>query len=670
MLTILLLGCSTTSPSALLSTSDEPPGDNCPGGGVAVASGVDDNADGTLGDDEIDHTVYICDGEDGATGEGGIDGADSLVATASEPPGANCEFGGMRVDSGIDDDGDGVLDAEEIDATEYVCDGAPGGVSLVSVTEEPMGSNCTYGGLRVDSGADADGDGALSASEVTSTSYVCNGDMGVDGASALAVSSTEPPGSNCTDGGVAVEVGTDDDGDGVLSATEVDTTFYVCDGEDGGGGSSIGTIVAGDYTVANSVDAGLLDGVEQITGLLTINGESMGDVELPDLQRVGTLYVGNTGTGFTPTSLSLPALTTVDDSLSIYKTEVADWSGFDSVTTVGGGLAVYAPEGASTINLFAGLTSIGGDVTIVATSENGVSEIAGLDAVTAMPGSLTVMITGNTTSSTRISAFSGLTSVGALTIYGDDWLTDVSGFGALADITGLLYVSNAAIPDFTDFASLGTAGGVYVSDVDTLTDMSGLEALTSLGVGLSVHGSDGMVDLTGLDNVASMALVTLVGNTGMTSLSGLGSVETVPGRIYLYGLPIADVDGLAALTSLGALTLYENDSLADLSGLGGVTGTIAPLVINSNAALTTLDGLEGVTGLGYATSADSSSYSLVVYNNASLADLDGLSGVSTLGYGIMYLELNPSLCASAVTAFRALVGSGLETWSTGSNKGC
>jgi hypothetical protein len=47
-----------------------------------------------------------------------------LVAVEAEPAGANCAEGGTRIDTGVDADGDGELDADEVDSTEYLCDDA------------------------------------------------------------------------------------------------------------------------------------------------------------------------------------------------------------------------------------------------------------------------------------------------------------------------------------------------------------------------------------------------------------------------------------------------------------------------------------------------------------------------------------------------------------------
>ncbi|MEW6167269.1 MAG: esterase-like activity of phytase family protein [Pseudomonadota bacterium] len=66
-----------------------------------------------------------CDGDDGApgaNGASGTDGTDSLIRQTELASGnAHCPGGGVRVDSGPDSDGDGVLDDGEITSTSYVC---------------------------------------------------------------------------------------------------------------------------------------------------------------------------------------------------------------------------------------------------------------------------------------------------------------------------------------------------------------------------------------------------------------------------------------------------------------------------------------------------------------------------------------------------------------------
>jgi len=59
-------------------------------------------------------------------GPTGATGLSSLIATNTEPAGSNCPFGGTKITTGLDDNGDQILDEAEIDSTAYVCNGEPG----------------------------------------------------------------------------------------------------------------------------------------------------------------------------------------------------------------------------------------------------------------------------------------------------------------------------------------------------------------------------------------------------------------------------------------------------------------------------------------------------------------------------------------------------------------
>jgi len=157
--------------------------------------------------------IFAACGDDETTSGGS---ADALLTLAEEAAGENCEFGGTRIDAGRDDNGNGALDTDEIDSTQYVCDGTAagetgepiddtlGGVeqgmneggepsTLVDVSAEPAGVNCATGGQAIATGVDDDGDGVLDSDEVTDTTYICNGVNGDPG----------DPGDNGTGSGIA-----------------------------------------------------------------------------------------------------------------------------------------------------------------------------------------------------------------------------------------------------------------------------------------------------------------------------------------------------------------------------------------------------------------------------------------------------------------------------------
>jgi alkaline phosphatase len=91
--------------------------------GAAGATGAA-GADGTAG----------ADGANGADGADGSNGANSLIDQTTLATGDTfCPGGGVRLDTGLDADGDGVLDAGEVSETSYICnDGTAVGAGQVA----------------------------------------------------------------------------------------------------------------------------------------------------------------------------------------------------------------------------------------------------------------------------------------------------------------------------------------------------------------------------------------------------------------------------------------------------------------------------------------------------------------------------------------------------------
>ncbi|MBT4525917.1 MAG: hypothetical protein HOC24_05140 [Deltaproteobacteria bacterium] len=111
-----------------------------------------------------------------------VDNYNSLIVVTDETPGDNCTNGGKKIETGLDNgDGagialDGILHPDEVDTEDFVCDGGVGtNANLVTITIEPPGSNCEFGGQRIDTGFDEDGDTVLDESEIVgSPSFICD----------------------------------------------------------------------------------------------------------------------------------------------------------------------------------------------------------------------------------------------------------------------------------------------------------------------------------------------------------------------------------------------------------------------------------------------------------------------------------------------------------------
>lgn len=178
LLTGAFLGCKkegVEGKKSLLDMVTEPKGDNCSTGGIKVISGIDINRNEVLDASEIQNTKYICNGNNG------INGNNSLLNVIPETAGANCLSGGYKIVSGIDTNNNSILDANEIQNTEYICngtDGINGNNMLMNVIPEAAGTNCSSGGHKIISGIDLNKNNILDSNEIQNVQYICNGDDG------------------------------------------------------------------------------------------------------------------------------------------------------------------------------------------------------------------------------------------------------------------------------------------------------------------------------------------------------------------------------------------------------------------------------------------------------------------------------------------------------------
>jgi hypothetical protein len=124
---------SKLGPSSAATTTVLPVGSpNCPGGGLGIYAGSDANANGVLDASEVLKGVPVCNPLSSAGKPAGLA---TLVMIASEPTGTlHCAAGGLKVLSGPDANRNGVLDADEVVFTEYLCNGTPGSSSAAGIT--------------------------------------------------------------------------------------------------------------------------------------------------------------------------------------------------------------------------------------------------------------------------------------------------------------------------------------------------------------------------------------------------------------------------------------------------------------------------------------------------------------------------------------------------------
>ena len=260
---MMMAGCDEGKDgvNALVSASQEEAGDNCANGGVRVSAGLDENGNNILEMFEISSTQFICNGTNGvngSNGQNGSNGSNAMIQTvAFDGELGTCTYGGVRVNVLID----GVLQEDLTEYVCNGVDGlkgndgaqgVPGSSALVSVSRE-VGNNCpaNIDGVRLQIGLDQNGNGTLDSDEVTSTQYVCNGENGNDGNDGASVtveteSFTDNQGG-CTDGGIKL----------TITNGETTTDKYVCNGVGETGSNGHNSL----FNVSNYSGAQCLSGV-------------------------------------------------------------------------------------------------------------------------------------------------------------------------------------------------------------------------------------------------------------------------------------------------------------------------------------------------------------------------------------------------------------------------
>lgn len=138
--------------------------EQCPSGGVEIRLGIDADSDGILDPEEVDpaRTVTVCHGE-----------SNNTLFAISDASAEDCPMGGNELSLGWDENGDGNLSASELTDQYTLCEGADIGHLLVDSYGIPAGEECAIGGEVVSIGLDLNANGSLEDTEVTSSSTYC-----------------------------------------------------------------------------------------------------------------------------------------------------------------------------------------------------------------------------------------------------------------------------------------------------------------------------------------------------------------------------------------------------------------------------------------------------------------------------------------------------------------
>jgi uncharacterized protein (TIGR02145 family) len=156
----------------------------------------------------------------GAAGSNGLNGQNALVKTTLENAGANCTNGGIKVESGLDANNNGILDPAEVNAllTTYVCNGLTGPSGAQGIQGLP-GATGPAGAQGIQGVAGPTGPIGLTGPAGTNGAVGATGPAGAQGIQGL-------PGTNGTNGAVGATGPAGANGNGFSNGTAVNQLMY------------------------------------------------------------------------------------------------------------------------------------------------------------------------------------------------------------------------------------------------------------------------------------------------------------------------------------------------------------------------------------------------------------------------------------------------------------
>jgi hypothetical protein len=579
----------SASPTPLSRVEPGAPSEVCPDGGTTVNRGLDENDNGILDDAEVDDREYVCDAPPAPP-----PGGEVLTVSVEEPAGVHCKSGGTRVDSGVDQDQDGQLDAEEIDRTEYICDGVETPESLTSLASEPPGEHCAAGGVVTHTGVDDDGDGVLDANEIDHSAYDCDGvlvgDYDIDSpqaAEALAGVQVITGNLNIDPADILYHydivlpdlriVG----GDVVSNAPSYLDSFSAPELVSIGGDLAV-------YSESR-IDGLHLPKLAEVNGYVYVMSLQLDSIALPALERVGGPLNLTAGGEL----VDLSALRTVGGRLEVHSDTrhlllpelvsagALDLSGTPDLVElrapklrkVDRSLRIGSSDALTTLD-FSQLAIVGWDLHVVGAP---VDTLA-FPVLEAVGGELLVFH-----ASTRSIAMPRLKTVKRLKL---SWL----GLTAL-DLPALEQADEIEILRQDALVSIAapklrTIGTLWLSHMPALVDLSGLGGLETAG-SMTIAHCAALVDLSDLAGLEEVGIFGFGSNHALVSL-GLPALRTVTDYLSI-GLPfegnlaLEQVD-LPALVSANAILIEGNHALTRFQ-LPALTGITAVLRAQYNDAL-------------------------------------------------------------------------------------
>ncbi len=221
-----------------------------------------------------------------------------------------------------------------------------------------------------------------------------------------------------------------------------------------------------------------------------------------------------------------------------------------------------------------------------------------------------------------------------------DFVTNLSGLNQITTINGKLDLALfSQLVDFSGLENLEIIGGNLEAEVTQLNSFEGLESLTTIGGNFYVKDNSNLVGFSGLESLTSIGgEFFVVNNFSLLNLVGLEGITSIPSNLLIdTNDGLQNLNGLNNLSSVGGNFGIGNFSMTDISALSNLTSIGGNFNLASNSQLTNLSGLESLNTIGG---------NLEFLLNDQLTSLSGLENLTSIG-GELKIRLHASLTSLA-----------------------
>ena len=216
-------------------------------------------------------------------------------------------------------------------------------------------------------------------------------------------------------------------------------------------------------------------------------------------------------------------------------------------------------------------------------------------------------------------------------------ITDLSGLNQLTSIQGNLSISdNVSLSSLNGLHNITSIGGdLYLQELAGLSNLNGLNSVTSVGGIMRIRNNPDLLNLLGLENLATVgSIFSIQDNDSLKDINDLSSLTFIGNSFVIFDCPsIVSFSGVNNLVDVG--NNFEigggMDALASISGFQSLQIIEGDLRIGGIV-------LQSITGMNSLSSADY----FYLENNPILTDISGFSGLASV-FGTLTIRNNTVL---------------------------